>query len=290
MGIKENQTKQGIIYIILAGFFFAFMTFFVRLAGDLPTLQKAFFRNIVAALASVIILARSGQGFYVKKSSWKYILLRSVFGTVGIICNFYAIDKLNIADANIMNKLSPFFAIIVSYFVLKEKAKLVDWLCVIVAFVGAAFIIKPSFSMNFVYGMIGVAGGLGAGIAYTFVRKLGMNGERGPVIVMCFSLFSCITALPYLIFKGQPMEGWQLGYLLLAGACATGGQLCITKAYTKAPAKEISVFDYTQILFAAALGFIFLGEIPDVFSAIGYVIIIGSAIFKWIYNKDRKGM
>lgn len=86
------------------------------------------------------------------------------------------------------------------------------------------------------------------------------------------------------------MEGWQLGYLLLAGACATGGQLCITKAYTKAPAKEISVFDYTQILFAAALGFIFLGEIPDVFSAIGYVIIIGSAIFKWIYNKDRKGM
>ena len=64
---------------------------------------------------------------------------------------------------------------------------------------------------------------------------------------------------------------------------AAGGQFSITKAYTKAPAREISVFDYTQVLFAALLGFIFLGQIPHVFSFIGYVIIIGSAVFKWIY-------
>ncbi len=69
-----------------------------------------------------------------------------------------------------------------------------------------------------------------------------------------------------------------------AGAAATGGQLSITKAYTKAPAKEISVFDYSQVIFAALLGFVFLQQIPDYLSVIGYVIIIGSAIFKWNYN------
>ena len=86
--------------------------------------------------------------------------------------------------------------------------------------------------------MIGVIGGFGAGVAYTFVRKLGKQGERGPVIVMCFSVFSCIVTAPFLLVGAKPMSVYQIVMLLLAGAAATGGQLSITKAYTKAPAKE----------------------------------------------------
>jgi drug/metabolite transporter (DMT)-like permease len=101
---------------------------------------------------------------------------------------------------------------------------------------------------------------------------------------MFFSLFSCVVTLPFMIASYHPMEWWQLGSLLLAGTAATGGQLCITAAYTKAPAKEISVFDYSQVLFAAIWGMLFLNQVPDVLSVIGYVIIIGTAVFKWRYN------
>ncbi len=282
--MNMNDKKQGIIYIIMAGFFFALMTFFVRMAGDLPTMQKAFFRNAVAAIAAIFLLARSDEGFKIKKTSWKDLFLRSFFGTMGLICNFYAVDHLAIADANILNKLSPFFAIIMSYFILKEKANRTEWLCVAVAFIGAVFVVKPSMDMQFVNAMIGVLGGFGAGVAYTFVRKLGKQGERGPVIVMCFSVFSCIVTAPFLFIGAKPMSVYQIAMLLLAGATATGGQLSITKAYTKAPAKEISVFDYSQVIFAAILGLIFLGQIPDWMSIVGYVIIIGSAVFKWNYN------
>lgn len=278
-----SDKKQGILYIICAGFFFACMTFFVRLAGDLPTMQKAFFRNAVAVVIAVIMLARSEGGFQIKRSSWPGLFMRSFFGTVGLICNFYAVDHLNIADANILNKLSPFFAILMSYFILKEKANKVEWLCVVAAFTGALFVVKPSFSMEFVNAMVGVLGGFGAGIAYTFVRKLGKQGERGPVIVMVFSAFSCICTLPFFIFQYEPMSAKQWIILILAGCSAAGGQIFITKAYTKAPAKEISVFDYTQVIFAALLGFVFLGQIPDWMSVVGYVIIIGSAVFKWNY-------
>ena len=282
--ISMNDKKQGIIYIIMAGFFFALMTFFGRMSGDLPTMQKAFFRNAVAAVAAVILLAKSDEGFKIKKDSWKGLFLRSFFGTTGLICNFYAVDHLAIADANILNKLSPFFAIIMSYFVLKEKANKTEWLCVVTAFIGAVFVVKPSMNVQFFNAMIGVIGGFGAGVAYTFVRKLGKQGERGPVIVMCFSVFSCIVTAPFLLVGAKPMSVYQIVMLLLAGAAATGGQLSITKAYTKAPAKEISVFDYSQVIFAALLGFVFLQQIPDYLSVIGYVIIIGSAIFKWNYN------
>ncbi len=279
-----SDKKQGILYIILAGFFFALMSFFIRMSGDLPTMQKAFFRNAVAAVIAFFLLRRSKVGFHVEKSNWPDLFLRSLCGTIGLIANYYAIDKMNIADANILNKLSPFFAVIASYFLLKEKANKVDWISIIVAFMGALLVIKPSFNMEFVYALVGVIGGLGAGIAYTFVRRLGKNGVPGPIIVFVFSMFSSIVTFPFLFFGGEPMSRYQLLMLVLAGFAAAGGQLSITKAYTKAPAKEISVFDYTQVLFAAALGFIFLDQLPDILSFLGYVVIIGSAIFKWRYS------
>ena len=78
--------------------------------------------------------------------------------------------------------------------------------------------------------------------------------------------------------------------LLLAGLSAAGGQFTITAAYTRAPAREVSVFDYTQIVFAAGLGFLFFGQIPDLFSVIGYCIISGVAVWMFLYNlrKDHQ--
>lgn len=285
--MKSNKV-QGIIFIIFAGFFFSLMTLFVRLAGDLPTMEKVFFRNLIAGIAATIIVARSEEGFKIKKNSWLYIFLRSFIGFLGVICNFYAIGKLGLADSNILNKLSPFFAIIFSVFMLKEKANFVEWLSVIVAFIGAAFVIKPSLEITSLYGLIGLIGGMCAGFAYSCVRNLGNQGERSIVIVMCFSLFSTLSSLPFMIATFVPMTLGQLLSLLGAGCAATGGQLCITKAYTKAAAKEISVFDYSQILFAALLGLAVFGEVPDKYSLIGYTIIIGIGIFKWWYTVKRK--
>ena len=194
------------------------------------------------------------QSIYIKKEARLGIFLRCFCGTTGLICNFYAIDKMNISDANMLNKLSPFFAIIMSALILKELANKVEWGAVVLAFIGALFVIKPSFNMQFVYALIGTLGGLGAGIAYTFVRKLGQQGVRGTIIVFYFSLFSVVVTLPFTVAGYVPMSAKQLLILLLAGASATGGQFCITAAYTRAPAKEISVFDYCQVIFAALLG------------------------------------
>lgn len=284
----DKNKRQGIYYIIGAGFCFALMTFFVRKSGDLPLLQKAFFRNIVAVAVAFALLARSKERFSIQKGSIPGLLARSMFGTVGILCNFFAADHLNIADASMLNKLSPFFAIAISYVILRERANVVEWAAVVLAMVGAVFVIKPSFEITSLYGLIGALGGLAAGFGYTFIRYLGRRGERGPVIVLCFSLFSCLVTLPALLFDYHQMSPVQFLFLMLTGISASGGQLCITKAYTKAAAKEISVFDYSQVVFAAIIGFVFLDQVPDIYSWIGYVIIIGTAIGKWWYMMHRK--
>ena len=136
----KNLTKKqkGILFIILAAMFFALMNCFVRLSGDLPTVQKSFFRNLVAVFVAFVVLMRSGVGFSYRLEDMPLLLTRSIMGTMGILGNFYAVDHLNIADASMLNKLSPFFAVIFSIFILKEKPKVFQVLGVIIAFEASA--------------------------------------------------------------------------------------------------------------------------------------------------------
>lgn len=287
--MKISNKYKGIFYIILAAFGFAFMNLFVKLAGDLPAIEKSFFRNLVAIFFAFIVMKKKKISFSIPKESRKYIFFRSLFGTIGIFANFYAIGKLYIADASMLNKLSPFFAIIFSYFLLHEKIKPYQLLCVLTAFVGALFILRPGFDSVATFpAFIGLIGGMGAGLAYTNVRLATKHGAPGPLIVFCFSVFSCVCAIPFIIFDHQPLVWWQLASLLLAGLSATLGQFSITAAYTYAPASELSVYDYTQIVFAALLGIIFLGEVPDIISVLGYLIICGAGIVMFLIRRKKE--
>ena len=142
-----NSKTKGILCIVTAAFCFAFMSLCVRLAGDLPSMQKILFRNLLALVIVGVGLIRKPEKIEVHKEDIKYLFLRSFCGTIGIVCNFYAIDHLVLSDANMLNKLSPFFAIIFSYFLLKEKLTLFQGVAVVVAFIGALFIIKPTGNM-----------------------------------------------------------------------------------------------------------------------------------------------
>ncbi len=279
-----NTRKKAIFYKILSSLFFAFMSFFVQLSGDVPVFQKAFFRNLIAASIAFPVFLREHGSLNIGRSNWNSLFLRSLCGTSGMICNLYAFSHINLSDANLLNKLSPFFAILSSMFILHEIATRRNVIIIITAFLGALLVIKPAANAQLHYTIAGALGGALSGVAYTYVRKLGTRGERGPVIVFFFSVFSTLCVLPFMIADFQPMPRVQLLQLLAAGACAAGGQLSITAAYTKAPAKEISVFDYSQILFAALLGFVFLDELPDLYSLIGYIIIIGAAVWRMRVN------
>ena len=285
-----SQKNKGILLIICSAFCFALMNMMVRFAGDLPSIEKSFFRNFVAVFFAFIALKRSHTPIRVPKGALKPLLLRSIFGTMGILCNYYAIDHLMLADASILNKLSPFFAILFSFILLKEKVHPFAAGCVITAFIGSLFIIKPGMGMftTSLPAFIGLLGGLGAGIAYTYVRILGTHGVKGPFIVLFFSAFSCLVTLPYLIFDFHPMSFAQFGCLLLAGLFASGGQFTITAAYTYAPARDTSIYDYSQIIFSTMLGFVFLGQIPDYLSFIGYGIIILSSLSMFLFQQKQK--
>ena len=109
------------------------------------------------------------------------------------------------------------------------------------------------------------------------------------MIVFFFSTFSMLACVPYLIVDFHPITGQQLVFLLLTGLAAAGGQFGVTAAYTYAPASEISVYDYTQIMFSAILGLLFFGQLPDFLSFAGYCIIVIAGICMFLYNRRRGG-
>lgn len=287
--IKINRKYLGIFYIIVSAFCFALMNTFVRLSGDIPTVQKSFFRNLIALIFAFVLLKKNKVEIKWYKGNLKFHFIRSIAGTIGILCNFYAVDHMVLSDASMLNKMSPFFAIIFSLIFLKEKVSLTQVIIVISAFLGSLFIIKPTFTgMEFFPAIIGFLGGMGAGAAYTTVRYLGQNGENGMFIVFFFSLFSCLVTLPYLLINFHSMTIVQMIYLICAGLTAAGGQFSITAAYRCSPAKEISVYDYTQIIFSAILGLIIFQQIPDMYSIIGYIIIIISAVIMFVLNNRNR--
>jgi drug/metabolite transporter (DMT)-like permease len=280
-----NNIVKGIILMLISSIGFAIMTLFVKLSGDLPSVQKTFFRNLVSAVIAFVLVIYHKESLFGKRENQLVLLSRSIFGTLGIIFLFYAIDHLVLSDADMLNKMSPFLVIIFSALFLKERVLPFQMVTIVMAFIGMLFIVKPSFSADFVPYFIGVLSAIFAAAAYTFLRVLG-NREKFYTVVFYFSFFSTVVLLPFLIWLYEPMTGIQLTYLLLAGLFATVGQFGITLAYKYAAARDISIFTYSTVIFTTVLSFTFFGEGPDRYSLIGYVIILSAMIF--MFFRGRK--
>ncbi|MFD1928235.1 DMT family transporter [Sporosarcina siberiensis] len=280
-----TNRNKGILLIILSAFGFSLMTLFVKLSGDVPTLQKTIFRNGVTMIITFFLVIYFKQRLFGKRENQPLLLLRSVLGGIGIVLLFYAIDNLVIADADMLNKMSPFFTILFAAVFLKEHVKRFQLYSIVIAFVGMLFIIKPSFSLDVVPYAAGILSAVFAGAAYTVLRALG-GREQFYTIVFYFSGFTTVILLPFVIYIYEPMTLQQTVYLLLGGVFATVGQLGITLAYKLAPPNEISVFNYFTVVFTALLGFTFLSQVPDIYSILGYAIIFGASLYMFLKDKD----
>jgi drug/metabolite transporter (DMT)-like permease len=281
-----TDRNKGILLLLVSSFGFAMMAAFVKLSGDLPTVQKTLFRNLVSAIISFGFVMYYKERLFGKKENQKILLLRSALGTLGIVFFFYAIDELVLSDADMLNKLSPFLTIIFSAIFLKEKARSFQIIAIIIAFLGTLLIIKPQFSVDIIPYLAGIFSAVFAAGAYTVLRVLGQK-EKFYTVVFYFSFFSTVVLLPFVILFYEPMETEQLIYLILAGIFATLGQFGITIAYKYAPAKEISIFFYSTVVYSALISIVLFGQIPDLLSIAGYIIIFGASFYMFMKNKKE---
>lgn len=282
---KLTDKQQAVLYILVSAFGFASMSMLVKLSGDLPVMQKSFFRNFISTFVALAAIRHSGGSLYVKKENRMGVLARAAFGTVGMLCNYYALRYMILPDATILTKLSPFFTILYSFFLLKETVTKRQWMAITISFLGCVFVLQPSFSSGqLLPAMVAVIGGATTGIAYVYVRFLTRRGEEKNVIIFYFSLFSCLVSIPFMLAAFSPMSTFQVITLIGSGIAAAVGQFGMTNAYARAPGRFLGPFEYSQLLFSAIYSYFIFGQVPTLVGLMGYGVIL--AVSLWMLKSE----
>ena len=255
----------------------------VKLSGDLPIFEKVFFRNILAVIIAFITLYRQKDPIFGKKENQKYLLLRSFLGVIGMVLYFYAISNLYLADSAMLHKLFPFFVTIFAAIFLREKLSIIQIPALVIVFLAALLIIKPRFDYTIFPALAGFGTAVISGGTYTLVRFL-RNREKPATIVFYFSFVSLVILSPLVLLEYKTPTLTQWLYLLMIGVFGAVGQFSLTYAYRYGKASEIAIYNYSNIIFAAFIGFLLWQEIPDVLSIIGGSIIIITSLYFFMFH------
>ncbi len=280
-----TDRNKGILLMILSSLFFALMAAAVKFSGDLPTMQKVFFRNVVGLAISSYIIARAGGSF--SGQNKKYLVLRAFSGLLGLAFFFWAIDNLPLANAVVLNQMSPFFVILLSAFFLREKIERLQAIALVIALIGVVFVSRPEFSFTVIPAVIALMSAFFAAAAYTVIRHLRLS-DSPETIIFYFTGITTLATIPFMLAGQFVMpDTIQLIALLTVGVTATIAQFLMTHAYRYCEAGELSIYSYGITIFSILTGILIWFEIPDIFSLIGVILILLAA---WLNYRAKSGV
>lgn len=273
------QVQNGVIWMIIATFFFAFMGMFVKLGSPyFSEIELVFYRSFISLIFIILIIVN--KKISLKTNFKKLHFYRSFVGFLSLLAFFYAISHLPLSTAISLNYTSPLFVALLITFFLNKKPSFYVCCLLLIGFFGAFLILKPTLIGNSAFaGFIGLLSGFGAGLAYLFMAQLGKVNEPDTRVVFYFTLLSSICAGLLMLLEDTNSEIFQHWWLLLGlGVSATIAQLALTKAYRVGNTLKNAGLSYLTILFSSVLGLIVFSETLDVLSLVGILLIIISGI------------
>ncbi|WP_418242632.1 DMT family transporter [Dysosmobacter sp.] len=281
--IKSNR-RQATALMLVSTTSFCLMSMVVKLsATTVGTLQQVFFRNLVSLIAVGVVIWKRNLPFLGEKQYQPALFARSFFGFVGVIMLFYATANARQADIAILSRTSPIWTTVFAALILKEKISKVQVPVIALCLAGTVVAMRPSFDSNILPLLLAAATAVSSGLAYTMIAFC--KGKVHPLtVIFHFSLFSTVAGF-FLMLPTFTMPTFRdVIMLILIGVFAAGGQIGLTFAYQKAPASEVSIYDYVGIVVSMLIGNLVFGEPLAASSILGGVLITSSALWSYWYN------
>lgn len=279
-----TQRQKGALYMILSALCFASMQVVVRLSREIPTMEQIFMRNSFVLIVSAIIILRKKGSLFGPAKYQPYLFGRSFFGFLGLITLFYASSHAAQGDVTILNKTSPIWVTILAVIFMKEKLPKIQIPALALSMVGAFIVFRPSFESNPFPLVVAFLSGREPPVSPIPFSPSFKGKVDGLTVMMHFSTFSAIASIPFMLKDFVVPSFKQAVLLLLIGVFGSLGQAFITYAYRFAPASEISIYNYSGIIFSMILGFFILGEPVKFTSVIGGSTGGAASVMVYVYN------
>ncbi len=265
--------------MVVAGLLFGCMGVFVKLGAQyFSSAELVFYRSLFGL--AVIFAIVSGRRLPLATDHLPTHLWRGLSGFLALMLFFYAIGQLPLATAVTLNYTSPLFLALLSTVVLKERPGRLLLSALLLGFAGVALLLRPTLHQDQMSaGVLGLASGFLAGVAYLNVKQLGLQGEPEWRVVFYFTLISTVGAglwmLPH-TFHPLSLHGFLL--LLGLGTSATLAQLAMTRAYRLGQTLVVASLAYSAVLFASLLGIVVWHEVPPAGSWLAIAFIVASGV------------
>jgi len=283
-----NQ-KKGMLWIIVATFFFSLMGSFVKLgATHFSSVELVFYRSFISLLFLLIYIVISQKE--IKTPHLRKQIDRGVVGFLSLAFFFYAIAHLNLGSAMTLNYTSPIFLGFFLPLISHQKIKKSILLCTITGFIGTLFILDPHGEwQSWFAGLIGLISGIGAALAYIHVIQLSKLNEPDWRTVFYFTLVSTLGSGLWISFTDYQRLIWDDVWILIPlGLSATIAQIAMTRAYRLGNSLVIGALSYLTIVFSGIISLLYFNETMRIEDVLGAILIIASgAIASNISLKSR---
>lgn len=269
---------QGALYMTGAALCFSLMNALIRLsAAELHPFVIAFFRNVFALLVMLPWLAQTGlKSLRTKRLGM--LFGRSIIGLMAMLTWFTAVTILPLSEAVALNFSVPLFATIGAAIFLGEIVRARRWSATVIGFIGVLIILRPGFAEITPAMSLPIIAAVFMATSVLFVKSLSNTDKPGTIVLWMVLFLTPLSLIPALFFWSWP--SWTtLAYLAGLGSLASVAHIALTRAYTKADASAITVFDYTRLPFIAVIAYIMFGEEPDLWTWVGAAVIATSTIY-----------
>lgn len=277
--MKPDQPFKGALLLVLGEGLLAVMAAMIKhLADTLPVEMIVFGRNLIGLAVLLPVLVASGGIRDLRTSHLRLHFIRGFTGVTAMFCFFFTIAHIPLAEAVLVKMTVPFFLPLVAWLWLNDRISGHTWAAIVLGFVGVGVILRADEGVVDPVMLVALAGAAIMSVAKVSIRRMAAS-EPPHRVVFYFSLFATLLSSLLLLRVQQMPTGTEMLWLLAIGSVAIAGQFAMTTAYQLARPGQVGVYNYSAVVWAAFLGWLFWGETLVLSTVLGTLLIIGAGIW-----------
>ncbi len=285
-----SDLTKGILLAFAAYGSYACSDAFVKAVGAGQSIFITTFFVTTFALAPLIL-------FKPRQERWRdafsftnrvMVHVRAISGAIAGICGYTAFTTLPLAEAYALIFLIPAFATVLSIIFLKEQVGWRRWAAVLLGFLGVLLVIRPGLREIEPGHVAGLGTAFFGAVSIIALRKIS-GSEKMISIMLAVGAWSCTINL-VLVYPDFSIPDRPVIALMFAAGCLSGfAQILIIRASALAAASSLAPTQYSQMLWAIAIGYLFFAEVPDSFTLFGMAVIAASGLMIFVREEKRIG-